>query len=328
MKEIGGYLGFEDLNHKEFYPNLNALNTGCNALHYVIKAYKIKKIFIPYYLCNSIENMLLKNNILFDKYHINENFEPIFNKKLATNEYIMIVNYYGQICTERVQTLQNKYKNIILDNTQAFFQKTIGSMPTFYSCRKFFGVPDGAYLATEKSLNEEIETDVSKDRMKHILGRYEGCASDYYSYFKQNDAVLADEPIKLMSRLTRNILGAIDYQKVIDKRNENFKYLNDKLKDKNSLELIIPNGPFAYPFYSENAVEIRQNLAEKKIYIPILWPNVIDSTPNTCIEHKYAANIIPLPCDQRYDKKDMDKILFYLTYSNFSVNKTSFYLDN
>lgn len=309
LTEIGGYFGLEDLVHKEYHPELLALNTARNTLYYAIKAYKINKIFIPYYLCNSIENMLTKNNLLFEKYHIEENFEPILNTKLETDEYILVVNYYGQICEDRAQVLAKKYENVILDNTHAFFQSPLEGMPTFYSCRKFFGVPDGAYLATEHILNVEFETDVSKNRMKHLLGRYEGSASDHYCDFKQNDRALANEPIKLMSRLTRNILGAIEYQKVIDRRNENFEYLNEKLKDKNSLELVIPNGPFAYPFYSENAVNIRRKLAEKKIYIPTLWPNVIENEGSSELEKRYAQNILPIPCDQRYDIYAMDILL-------------------
>lgn len=314
LTEIGGYFGFEDLGHKEYYPGLLALNTARNALCYIIKAYKIKKIFIPYYLCSSIENMLIKNNVPFEKYHIEENLKPVLNTKLEIDEYILIVNYYGQICEERVQALGEKYKNVILDNTQAFFQPPLERMPTFYSCRKFFGVPDGAYLSTEKILNEEFETDVSKDRMKHLLGRYEGNASDHYCDFKQNDRALANEPIKMMSRLTKNILGAIEYQKVINRRNSNFEYLNEKLKDMNPLKLIIPNGPFAYPFYSENAVDIRRKLAEKKIYIPLLWPGITEDEGAGEPEKRYARNILPIPCDQRYKLAELKIVLEFLSH--------------
>ena len=301
MKEIGGYFGLEQLVSNEFYANLIALNTCRNALLYILTARKIAKLYIPYYLCDSISKMCDRYGYPYEYYPVDSHFLPVFEKEADRNEYVLIVNYFGQITPEKVSSLKTKYKNIILDNTQAFFQKPIYGVDTIYSCRKFFGVPDGAYLFTDTPLNETLEVDVSKDRMKHLLGRYEGCASDYYSDFKQNDAALADEPIKLMSRLTRNILGAVDYQKVIDRRNENFKYLNEKLKNKNPFELIIPDGPFAYPFYSENAVEIMQKLAEKKIYIPTLWPNVMDDEGASKLEKRYSRNILPIPCDQRYD---------------------------
>lgn len=301
MIEIGGYFGFEDLHHKEYYPDLLAFNTARNALCYAIKAYNINKIFIPYYLCNCIEDAMLKNDIIFEKYHIGKDFEPIITNKLGENEWMLVVNYYGQLSPKRIEALKNKYINVVLDNTHAFFQSPIEGIPTLYSCRKFFGVADGAYLATERTINEEFETDVSKDRMKHLLGRYEGTASEYYADFKKNDAELANEPIKAMSRLTKNILGAIDYESVIKKRNLNFQFLHERLGDKNMLKLSVPHGPFAYPFYSENAVEIRKILAEKKIYIPVLWPNVVEEEGPNELEKRYAQNILPIPCDQRYD---------------------------
>ena len=37
-----------------------------------------------------------------------------------------------------------------------FYAKPIHGNDTFYTCRKFFGVPDGAYLYTDKLLDEEF----------------------------------------------------------------------------------------------------------------------------------------------------------------------------
>ena len=309
MKEIGGYFGLEDLMHKEYYTDVIAFNTARNALLYLVQAYNMSKIYIPYYLCDCIQDTMVDNGVSTEKYHVGDNFEPLFAKELGESEYILIVNFYGQIHAKKAKALQNKYNNVILDNTQAFFQQPIKSMPTIYSCRKFFGVPDGAYLTTEIILSDKFETDISKDRMQHILGRFEGNASDYYSDFKKNDADLANEPIKLMSKLTRNLMGAINYQKVIAKRNGNFKYLHDKLRDLNQLNLSVPTGPFAYPFYTEKAPEIRKRLAEKKIYIPVLWPNVLEDQGASELEHRYAECILPIPCDQRYDSNDLNRII-------------------
>jgi hypothetical protein len=77
------------------------------------------------------------------------------------------------------------------------------------------------------------------------------------------------------------------------------------LGKQNKLELTTPKGAFAYPFYVENGIKIRKELAQKKIYIPALWPNVLNDIPKDSIEHDYAANILPLPCDQRYSIDDM-----------------------
>ena len=305
MKEIGGYFGMEDLINQEFYSDLLALNSGSNALLYLLKARKIKKLHIPYYLCDSISMLLRKHDYEFEYYHVDQEFQPIFDKELEQGEYLYIVNLYGQITQEKTLALKKHYGQLILDHCQAFFQKPLEGIDTIYSCRKYFGVPDGAYLATDAVLQDTIEQDVSKDRMAHILGRYEGTASEYYADFRNNNGVLAEVPLRTMSKLTRNLMGAIDCKKACRKRNENYGYLEKQLDEDNPLKLPMPEGAFAYPLMVEDGISVRNRLAEQKIYIPLLWPNVLEECPEESIEYQYAANILPLPCDQRYGREDM-----------------------
>jgi len=309
MKEIGGYFGLEQLVSNEYYKDLIALNNGRNALLYLLKAKNIKKLYIPYYLCDSVIDMLKLYGYDFQYYNINLDFMPIFNETLENDEYLYIVNYYGQLKNDKVLQLKKKYKQIILDNTHAFFQKPIQGINTIYTCRKFFGVPDGAYLATDIKIKEDLEIDISKDRMTHILGRYECTASEYYNDFQNTDESLYREPLKYMSKLTHNILGAINYERIRNIRNKNYVYMENKLGGCNKLKLIHPEGAFSYPFYFKNGIEIRKTLAKKKIYIPTLWPNILSNSPEGSIENDYAANILPLPCDQRYGTEDMEYII-------------------
>lgn len=309
MKEIGGYFGLEKLASNEYYKDLIPLNNGRNSLLYLLKARNIKKLYIPYYLCDSVSDMLNMYGYHYERYNIDSDFMPILNKTLGDNEYFYIVNYYGQLNKDKVIFLKHKYYRIILDNTHAFFQKPIGYIDTIYTCRKFFGVPDGAYLSTNSKINDNLEMDISKHRMGHILGRYEGTASDYYKEFQNNDNSFKNEPLKYMSKLTHNILGAINYEKVKQIRSENCDYLNSKLGIYNKIKFEASYGAFAYPFYIKNGTEIRKELAKKKIYIPTLWPNVLIETPEDSVEHDYAKNILPLPCDQRYGIEEMEYIV-------------------
>ena len=112
-----------------------------------------------------------------------------------------------------------------------------------------------------------------------------------------------------MSKLTKNILGAIDYEMVKRIREENYAYLESKLGKINKLRPIAHEGAFAYPFYAENGFEVRKRLAKKRIYIPTLWPNVLEETSEGSLEYDYAANILPLPCDQRYGVDDMEDVI-------------------
>lgn len=309
MKEIGGYFGLEEFLGSELYSDAIPLNTGRNALLYLLKARKIKKLYIPYYLCDCVSDVCVRNGYEYENYHISDDFLPIFHKTLGDGEYLYIVNYFGRIGTEKAQSLKEKYGNIIFDNVQAFFQKPVQGMDTIYSCRKFFGVPDGAYLYTDARLDEEIETDRSAERMKHVLGRFEGLASDYYADFQQSDESLYGLPLRYMSPLTRNLLRAIDYESVSRRRKENYERLQKALGAENQLDAPSPEGPYCYPFYCENGTAVRHALAQKKIYVPTLWPNVLSDENAGDLEKNYTANILPLPVDQRYDAEDIMRIV-------------------
>lgn len=312
MREIGGYFGLEQLISNEYYKDLIALNTARNSLLYVLKARNIKRLYIPNYLCDSVSGICNREGYSYGFYHIGYDFLPVFDFPLKEDEYIYIVNYYGQISNEQVKELQKKYKRIIFDNVQAFFQKPVEGIDTIYSCRKFFGVPDGAYLSTDCLLNEELKTDRSSERMTHILGRFEiGSASEFYRVFKENDESYDRVDLMKMSKLTHNILGAIDYEKVRSARERNFCLLHEALYEQNKLTIKTPIAPYAYPFYCENGIEARKRLAKNKIYVPTLWPNVLDS--EDILAKDYAECVLPLPCDQRYKKEEMQIIIKEVT---------------
>lgn len=309
MREIGGYFELDQFINKPYHNNMIELNTGRNALAYLIKAKGIKKVYIPHYLCDSVSGVLKLLSVDYEGYPIDKNFNPLFDKKLEKDQYLYIVNYYGQISNGSIRSFKEQYGAVIIDNTQSFFQRPVQGIDTIYSLRKYFGVPDGAYLSNDKILEVSLEEEKSNHRMKHILGRFEGEASTYYNDFKENDESFKMLPLKKMSRLSKNILGAIDYERVLESRNRNFSYLHDRLNSTNILNVNMSDGPFAYPYYIENGIEIRKRLAEEKIYVPTLWPNVLKENSNKSIEYDYAANILPIPCDQRYGKEEMERLI-------------------
>ena len=74
----------------------------------------------------------------------------------------------------------------------------------------------------------------------------------------------------------------------------------------NGLKMKCPPGPYAYPFYTQNGMSIKKQLAKRKIYVATLWPNVLGSGLD--IETDFTENILPLPCDQRYSEADMQRV--------------------
>ncbi len=309
MKEIGGYFELDDFYGVEYHNDAIALNSGRHCLEYLIRAKKIEKIYFPYYICSSVTNICKKTGCRYDYYNIGDAFEVKFDGQLNDNEFLYIINYYGQLSTELLAHYKEYYKNIIVDNAQAFFDMPIDGVDTLYTCRKFFGVADGGYLYTDAVLNEQLKLDKSYQRIGFVLGRYEENAEKFYADAVQNNKGFIDSELKYMSRLTHNILRGVQYYRVKAQREENYRCLHSELSKINKLSLTVPNGAFMYPLYLDNGEKIKKHLIKNKIYVPTLWPDVHNVASADSLESLYARNIIPLPVDQRYSVEDMKTIL-------------------
>ena len=305
MKEIGGYIELEHYNLPMLHEGAVTLNCAKNALAYIIETKKIKHILMPFFMCRSSDSVFIQYNVKVEKYHIDEHFMPIC-EKINENEWIYIVNFYGQLDNTILYELKKKYTNVIVDNTQSYFQMPIANVDTLYSCRKYFGVADGAFLYTNKKIDRQLEQDESYSRMTFLLGRFECTASEFYDKYVENNALIEIQPIKTMSKLTENLLRGINYNCVGSKRQHNFEKLYKAFSDINELDLIVPYGAFMYPLLIKNVCEVRKKLQLNKIYVPTLWPNVLEECKEGTLEYEFAKNILPLPIDQRYEISDME----------------------
>lgn len=307
MKEYGGYIELDTYRLPMLHEGAVALNCGRNCLAWLIRAKKIRKLCIPAFLCDSVEKLCRKEGVAVRHYAVGMDLlpEPL---ELEADEWLYLVNYYGQLTDTHIRSYKARYHRVMVDNSQAYFQMPAEQVDTFYTCRKYFGVADGAFLYTDAALREELPLDESFERMQFLLGRFERTASEFYSAYAENNRLFADEPVKRMSRLTNNLLHGIDYDFVRQRRTENFRTLADWFSRYNRLTLRCPEGAFAYPLYAQNGPEIRAALAKQKIYIPTLWPNVLQTLDKGRTERDMAKNILPIPCDQRYGKEDMETI--------------------
>ncbi len=310
VKEIGGYFEMEELCGEEYYPDLLRLNLGRTALLFLLQRRGCGELFLPHYLCDSVIEACKNSGVNISFYSVGEDFLPQIDA-LPEGAWLYLVNYYGQLTDDVIRAFQEKYQRIIVDQTHAFYQRPLEHVDTIYSPRKFFGLPDGAYLAGDLAAlpeTDQLPRDFSTERMEHILGRYEKGGNAYYSVMLKNADTFHSMDIRNMSRLTQNLLRGIDYDRCARKRKENYRALAAVLDGRNPLPLQEPQVPMCYPFYAENGPELRQLLAQERIYVPVYWKNVMNEMPKDSVEYRYAANILPLPCDQRYEPEDMERV--------------------
>ena len=309
MREIGGYIELDTYRQPMLHEGALALNCGRNALAYLLKTRNIQRLWIPCFICDSVTGVCEREHVPYTLYGVGYDFLPSEEIALAEGEWFYLVNYYSQLDNDTVARYVSRYGRVIVDHAQSYFQPPLPGVDTLYTCRKYFGVADGAFLYTDAVWNGELPRDESFDRMRFLLGRFERSASEFYAEYAANNDLFADEPVKRMSKLTDNLLRGIDYGRVKRIREDNYSFLHRQLGPVNGLRLSGAPGTFMYPLLLENGAAVRRELQQEKIYIPTLWPDVFAFRAPGDGEYDMAANILPLPIDQRYDRDDMKYIV-------------------
>ncbi|MCR5262201.1 MAG: hypothetical protein K6C94_10260 [Candidatus Gastranaerophilales bacterium] len=267
----------ENQNKNEIF-----LNSARNCLRYVIRAFRIKQIYLPYYICQAVRYAVKEEDIAVKFYHIDEDFMPemAFDK----NDYILYPNYFG-ICGRQNKILSNKYKNLISDNAHALFAEKTGCA-AFSSPRKFLKVNDGGILISDKIIHDDFQTDA--DRNIEI--------TDYESFCK-NELTIDNESIKLMSEKTKKQLSAVD-ENAEKQRRLNIFGNYSKLFEKYNRLKINPDTldvPYVYPFLSDKSALIGKYLDMNDIYTLKYSTNF----PKGCFEHELSEHLLLLPLDEK-----------------------------
>lgn len=256
------------------------LNLGRNCLKVIIRTYGIKEIFIPYYSCKTLWQAAKEENCKVKFYHIDEHFMPACD--FRDDSFILYINYFG-LFENNCKILSEKYKNLITDNTHAFYSGNYG-IATFNSLRKFFPVQNGAYFW----LNKEPQINFYNDDINLQVTN----PSDNYEQFKKNELKLDKEPVKLISHKVEQQMENIDFDKDKKLRISTFKKYSEIFDEYNLIKLPELNGniPYCYPLCTKNN-DILNKLDNSDLVIIRLW----DDLPQHFNENSFLFNVAALP---------------------------------
>jgi hypothetical protein len=321
MREaIGGYFGLEMSSPRNNNPHSTAfaVNSGRNALHCILQSLKPVKVLIPRLLCDVILEPFNKLSISYEFYSITKSFRPE-EITLEPGSFLLYINYFG-VCDSVVEELVRQYPTqIIVDNTQAYFSEPIPGIPTFYSTRKFFGVPDGAYFYGVDFDLSTLPLGKSWNRCTHLLKRIDLSPEEGYPDFKKNDEFISTLEPARMSRLTTAILHSVNYQAVRQSRLKNYAHLHSTLRESNLLSIYLPetSSGISYPYLINFGSKLRNYLIKANIFIPKFWPGEELFSHNIFGELSYSTDIVHIPIDHRCDSISLsyivDRILAYNT---------------
>ncbi len=311
--EIGSFIDIQFPTGLEYRKEENTarLNSGRAAIYHAFRLTGCDAVWLPLYQCDTVRDFLKKKNVKVKYYSIDSTFTPV-DLYPDENEAVLIVNYYGIMSADRMSFLASKYKNVIIDNSQAFFCEPLKNCYNVYSCRKFVGVPDGAYVAGENAdrFTDEYEQCFSSDTSLFLLQRSEyGCEGKTYKSRTVNEERIDKEDILKMSSLTRKILDGTDYEYIKTKRRENFKYACEIFGNINKInpEMYYDSTciPMVYPLVVEDD-NLLTKLLENKHFQGHWWSYLLNEVPEESFEYYISRYIIPITIDQRYGKKELD----------------------
>src|SRR5690606_25910730 len=310
---IGGYFELELPAGEEYHKTGMRFNLGRSCLEFLLRSEPPDTIYLPYYTCSAILESVKKLGLRRKFYSLNKDLEIELSEPISANSRILYTNYFG-LKSRYIEQIASGYKGaLIVDNAQAFYSVPVDGTDTFYSCRTFFGVPDGAYLYSDRVKLEDyysLEVDTSIERMDYLLRRHEFGAREGYDSFRKVERSFYTVGIRRMSKLTERLVRSVRYAELADIRKRNYRRLHDTLGSINQLQLPLDNAevPLAYPFLPERP-GLRDHLIENNIFVPLYWDNVLENTAEDQWEYCLTSRLCALPIDQRLNTEDVNRII-------------------
>ena len=313
MSAIGGFLPLEVppvIVAEPYHAEAVALASGRACWHVVLRACRPRRVLLPFFVCDAVMQPLTATGTPFEFYAIAKSFQPLEAPEPADGELLLVVNYFGVLTAFVEQCARRLPDRVVVDDTQAFFRRGRRGAWSFNSARKFFGVPDGAFLyGPADGIGELPPSDVAD--CDHLLTRLAGDDREAWEQFKRHEARIGIEP-RAISAISTRLLAAVDMSRARRKREQNFSLLHARLGTVNSIALPLDafagEGPMCYPFLPSADVD-RRALNGLGIFVPTFWPEIdLRVERGFDWERDVARRLLPLPIDHRYGPDAMERL--------------------
>jgi dTDP-4-amino-4,6-dideoxygalactose transaminase len=282
-------------------------------------------VWIPSYLCGSMVEALEKAQARTKYYEVDYHLNVTslgWLESVQRDDLVILVDYFGFPCDPTLAAcVKARGAWVLEDACQALLsgQANVHSDFVLFSPKKFLGVPDGGILVFKRDMElGEIRLQSPpaswwlKTLRSTVLRRQfdiSGGDREWLHLFQETGL---HSPIGFyaMSELSKTLLvHGFDYPAIAKRRIHNFEVLDNQLGDL-ALFSCLPEKtvPLGFPIRLKNRGQVRQLLFEHDIYPPVHWP-IQALVPKEFREsHRLAAEIMTLPCDQRYDSQEMKRM--------------------
>jgi dTDP-4-amino-4,6-dideoxygalactose transaminase len=332
-KIIGGMFGLpRKISHNKQSDPFNVqkqtlqLINARSCIYILVQHLSPSQIWIPSFLCNAIVESVSLSNVKTRYFEVNNHLEITsleWLENVRDGDLVIVIDYFGfPQETSFLMRLKSTGAWILEDACQTFPTEDIGVYSDFvlFSPRKLVGVPDGGILNFKGSVDltyydlQPPPPNWWLKVFKAALLRREfdiyGGDRYWFTLFQDSEA---DSPIGEyeMSELSKNLLiHNFDYDDIANTRLNNYLTINNHLSE----IALFPNInygviPLGYPIILPNRDKVREILFSHNIYPPIHW-SIEGVVPKLFHQsHQLSSRIMTLPCDHRYNSRDMERMV-------------------
>ena len=298
---------------------------GRSAISLVVEQLTPATVWLPSYLCGAVVQAVRHHDARVRFYPVDYNLRVSAEEwvhQLAAGDLVLFVDYFGfPIPRELVLRTRQRGAWVLEDACQALLSVEVGNCSDFvvFSPRKFVGVPDGGILRINSSpgiRDVRLENAPRKWWLRslkasELRGEFDRHDGDrrWFDIFQWVERAM---PIGrfAMSDLARSLLTqSIEYGQIAECRINNYRLLADLLRGVALLpELADDVVPLGFPIRIRNREQVRQILFCEHIYPAIHWQIDCLVPAEYHDSHRLADDILTLPCDQRYNRADMERM--------------------
>lgn len=310
-KEIGSE--FWDVPYLEtqniiFPDNTNWFISGRSALQAIIAENSFKTASVPDWCCDSMILPFLRSGVsvsFYDALNPPDRFET---------DAILVMDYFGYSTDKSF----NGYKGtVIRDITHSLFSKKYDDADyCFGSLRKWTGFLTGGFAwgfnspvkyDTDGAEYKKIRQKAMEDKFLYLSGKIG--SKDYLNTFSEAEDIIENIGIAPSCERDVELAGKLDVAFIKETRRKNAQVLLNDFSDVAIFPEIKPDDcPMFVPIRVKDRDGLRKWLIQNEIYCPVHWPiskyHVISDRTRRLYDEELS-----LVCDQRYNEKDMQRII-------------------
>ena len=306
------------------------LATARSAFRLLERHLQPRRVWLPSYLCAVMLEAFEQTPIHF--YAMDEHLRPAdgWLCEIRPGDVVIFIDYFGfAFWEEHGREARRSGAWVVEDACQAMLNDRFSEHSHYVitSPRKFVGVPDGGVLLAAAGTDlppcelpaPSAEWWLGALAAAQLRGEFDRHGGDrgWFHLFQQAEAASPCEPTRMSELSSLLLRHSINYDAVTRRRRENYRVLASELKHLAMFpDLPSHVTPLGFPIRILDRDRTRHILFGGDIYPPVHWPLAGAVPAVFTASHQLSDEIMTLPCDQRYDVGEMQRMVDCLKAAN------------